>query len=109
MSRYFLWYGDTRLGILTPYDMDWPWTFCHFEADPPFAEIYPLFEESYRLLERWKQGEGRETWWIAYEKIIALDLFLRDERERKGKPWRLHIHEGIARFRLCVPYWQQEA
>lgn len=52
MSHYSLLYGDTRLGVLTRYETDWPWTFCHFVADPPFAGIQPLFEESFRLSER---------------------------------------------------------
>lgn len=109
MSRYFLWYGRTRLGVLTEYEKDWPWTSCHFVADPPFAEFQPLFEESDRLLERWQQGGDREAWWTVSEKIIALDLFLKDEGGRKGKPWRLHISDRVARFRLEVPYWQKEA
>jgi hypothetical protein len=92
VSRYFLLYGDTRLGVLTRYETDWPWTFCHFVADPPFAGIHPLFEESFRLLEHWRQGGDREAWVNAYEQIAVLDLSLRDEGGRKGKPWRLHIH-----------------
>ncbi len=56
MSRYFLWYGDTRLGVLTQYELDWPWTSCHFVPDPPFAELQPLFEESYQLIQRWQQA-----------------------------------------------------
>jgi hypothetical protein len=105
MSRYFLWYSDTRLGVLTQYERDWPWTFCHFVADPPFIGIQPLFEESFRLLE----GGDREAWVKVYEQIEALDLFLRDEWGRRGKPWRLHIHDQRAWFRLCRPNWQKEA
>ncbi len=62
MNRYFLLDGNTRLGVLASYEMDWPWIFCHFVADPPFAEIQPLFEESFRLLERCRQGGDREAW-----------------------------------------------
>jgi hypothetical protein len=109
MSRYFLWYGDTRLGVLTRYELDWPWTSCHFVPDPPFTRLQLLFEESYQLIQRWEQGGDREAWWAVYEKINALDLSFRDERGWKGKPWRLHIHDSVARFRLCVPYWQKEA
>jgi hypothetical protein len=111
MSRYYLWYGDTRLGVLTSYELDWPWRSCHFVPDPPFAGLQPLFEESSQLLKkRREQGGDWEEWHTFYEeKIATLNLFLRDEGGRKGKPWRLHIHDGVARFRLCVPYWQTEA
>ena len=109
MNRSFLWYSDTRLGVLTPYETDWPWTFCHFVADPPFAGLQPLFEESYQLVEHQRQGGDREAWERAYEKIAALGLFLQGSFGRRGNPWRSHIHEQVAWFRLSRPYWQREA
>jgi hypothetical protein len=96
-DAYYLMCNDTRLAVLEYYEMDHPWVYCHFVADPTFAAIQPLFEESNRL--RNIKPSDQETWLKAYEKIAALDLYVLDTNGRICKPRYIHIKDGIAWFR----------
>jgi len=98
---YHLMCEDTRLAVLEYYKMDFPWIYCHFVADPTFAAIQPLFEESNRLSST-QAPDGqydREAWLKAYEKIAALGLYILRTDGKICKPRFIHIKDGIAWFR----------
>ena len=103
-SSYPLMCGGMRLGVLTPYGVDFPRVKCHFVADPAFRRIQPLFEELHRLMslppedgEKYTEAWRKERKQID-EQIAAFDLYLLRQDGRKGKPPRLFIHDGKAIF-----------
>lgn len=74
-KRYFLMYKDTLLGVLVPYDHDFPWIYCHFEAKPAFEPLRPLFERELKA-----KDEDRDE---AYSAIFTLRLRLVDETGKR--------------------------
>lgn len=95
-KNYRLMCGDTFLGVLTPYEYDFPWVYCHFIAEPVFATFQPLFDAEQQAA----QTESMETWDKAYEPIAALNLHLLSNDGTKIEEMLLHIANGKAWFRF---------
>jgi hypothetical protein len=97
-QSYRLMYKDTLLGLLAPYEHDFPWVYCHFEAEPSFATLQPLFDAEQRALE----GEHMdvEAWEKLYEPIMALHLYLLGDDGKKIDDMLLHITNAQAWFRF---------
>lgn len=94
MVSYELMHGDTRLGTLTPYDIDQPWILCHFVAELAFEEFRPLFEA-----EDAAAREDADTYEETYEAIERLNLYLVGSDRTKIESMLLSIVDGEASFR----------
>ncbi|BCL80930.1 hypothetical protein ccbrp13_33950 [Ktedonobacteria bacterium brp13] len=103
--RYFLMQEDQLLGTLDSYDSDFPWVYCHFEAQPAFEQIRPLFEKELAI--RPLSGENVDAWNKAYGVIAALKLRFIDETGKRfmadvypeDLPPLIHVQDDKAWFR----------
>jgi hypothetical protein len=93
-KNYKLMRDDTLLGVLTRYEYDFPWVYCHFIAEPVFATLQPLFDAEQQV------AESMEAWDKAYEPIVALNLYLLSDDGTKIEEMLLHIANGEAWFRF---------
>jgi hypothetical protein len=96
-ESYTLMRGDTRLGVLAPYDIDQPWILCHFVADSAFGEIQPYFKAELQALEA--EPMDVDAWEKTYEAIDALDIHLVGDDGKDVGPMLLHIRDEEAWFR----------
>jgi hypothetical protein len=96
-QNYRLMYKDTSLGVLTPYEDDFPWVYCHFEAELSFAALQPLFDAEQQAFET--DHRDVEKWEKLYEPISALNLYLLGDDGKKIEEMLLHITDGQAWFR----------
>lgn len=90
--KHALFSGNTRVGVLMPYERQSFWTHCHFVADPAFSAFRPLFEEAYQRSKAWKENNHVRGWENAYAKIAALHLFLVREDGKQGYLRAIRIH-----------------
>jgi hypothetical protein len=91
-------YDDTLLGVLTPYEYDFPWIYCNFEAKPSFAPLQPLFDTEQQFFET--DDRDIEMWEKLYKPIMALHLYLLGDNGKKIEEMLLHISNGQAWFRF---------
>lgn len=97
---YTLMHGDTRLGLLTLYEIDQPWFNCRFEAEAAFEEIRPLFDAELQAMEAEPALETKhDKWEKAYDAIDALNLYLVSNAGETIGPMLLHIRDDEAWFR----------
>jgi hypothetical protein len=97
-QTYRLMYNDTLFGILTPYEHDFPWVYCNFEAELSFAPLQPLFDAEQQAFET--DERDVEMWEKLYEPIMALHLYLLGDDGKKIEEMLLHIANGQAWFRF---------
>lgn len=95
-KNYKLMRDDTLLGVLTPYEYDFPWVYCHFQDSPAFATLQPLFDAERQAAE----ADNLEEWDKAYEPIAALNLHLLGDDGTHIDEMLLHIADGEAWFRF---------
>lgn len=89
---YSLMNRETRLGFLTPYASRGGYLFCHFDADPAFAAIQPLFEKASSRM------KNRQDWEKPHEQVAALGLALHREDGSQLELNALRIHGKEASF-----------
>ena len=94
-KNYKLMRDDMVLGILTPYEYDFPWVYCHFLAEPGFATLQPLFDAEHQAA----KADNMEEWDKAYEPVAALNLHLLSNDGEQIDEMLLHIADEEAWFR----------
>jgi hypothetical protein len=97
-QNYRLMCKDTSLGVLIPYKDDFPWVYCHFQAEPSFATLQPLFDAEQHALDATPMDA--DAWEKLYEPIAALNLYLLGDDETKIEEMLIHIADGQAWFRF---------
>ena len=88
--------GDILLGILKPYEYDFPWINCHFESTSAFDEIRALFENELTVI----QSTDISAWEKSYDPIKSLDLRLvSPDGMNELDDFLLHVKNDEAWFR----------
>ena|SRR5262252_1226593 len=88
--------GDILLGILKPYEYDFPWINCRFEAAAAFDEIKALFEDELTVM----RSRDINAWEESYDKIKSLDLRLvSPDGKNELDEFLLHVRNDEAWFR----------
>lgn len=101
--RHCLRQGQTVLAILTEYDSDFPWLFCHCVVTPAFEAVRPDFEEFLREAQVLGKPDGDRQWHEAMRRIRRLKLRLVPMEFWKvlgPSPRLLYIDGDKARFRM---------
>jgi hypothetical protein len=96
--------GDVQLGVLTLYDLDQPWFYCHFEPEPAFEQVRPLFAAEQELLNDdsgtdFDEDADEDAWVRAYQDIQRLGLLLIPDVGEVIDDFLLHIDGTEAWFR----------
>ena len=101
--RHCLRQGQTVLAILTEYEVDFPWLFCHCATTPAFEAVRPEFEEFLQEAQVLGKPDGDWQWHKAMRRIRRLKLSL-VPMEFRGvlgpSPTLLYIDGDKARFRM---------
>jgi hypothetical protein len=98
-SQLKLMQGETQLGTLTIYDMDWPWVNCHFESETAFEKVRHLFDAEQAILVHARTPSDYDAWERSYDDIEALGLRLFPEDWEPIVDFLLHIEGNEAWFR----------